>query len=592
MAACTCALVHMSGSSHRTPFVDNFKVSLSTSFTPLLTTLQQNLSRLRINSPYKSIREASVRMLDAFVDLMFEFVDDPRQPSQSNFAPVEETGEPVEVIAVEGEIPADFTEGVYIRNGANPVHGGLKSAVSIFGKTSCVWIEGEGMLHAVYFKREASGNWTITYNNRYVETETYLLEKEKNRPYILPAIEGNPSAVLMSFLLNSLRIGTPNKLYSNTSIIEHAGAFYSVAENHCPQKIDIRTLETLGNWSIGGAWTRPFTSHPKKAPGSGELVIIGTDAKKPYIEVGVVSADGTKLVHKVDLKFERSIVSHEIGVTQRYNVILNFPIILDVNRVLKGGSLIKYEEGKYSSIGVMPRYGNSDSVLWFPVETGCVYHLINCYENGDDEVVVMGCKARESFIPGPDFGLDKFEWFSRGLKHVDECGENMDQDGKLFSRAYEWRLNMKTGEVKEGYLTGTEFAVDFPLINPKFTGIENKYAYTQVVDSTASAAAGIVKYSGLAKLFLHERHVELSRAKVEYHMFPANTYCSGAAFVSKSGATEEDDGWIIAFVHDEDTDNSQVYIVDAKNISGELVAKIGLQSRVPYGFHGIFSSFG
>jgi len=36
---------------------------------------------------------------------------------QSNFAPVEEIGESVQVITVEGEIPDDFPEGVYIRNG-------------------------------------------------------------------------------------------------------------------------------------------------------------------------------------------------------------------------------------------------------------------------------------------------------------------------------------------------------------------------------------------------------------------------------------------------------------------------------------------
>ncbi|XP_051151594.1 carotenoid 9,10(9',10')-cleavage dioxygenase 1-like isoform X2 [Andrographis paniculata] len=564
MSISKCALIHMSSSADRTPFTHNFKPF---AVTPFKTAFQKNVPTLQINAPYRRLKEASVRLLDAFVDLMFVFVDEPLLPSQSNFAPVEEAGEAVQVSIVEGAIPDEFPEGVYIRNGANPLYGGLKSAVSIFGKTSSLWVEGEGMVHAVYFKKDGAGNWTTSYNNRYVETETYLLEKDKNRPYILPAAEGIPSAVLSSYLINLLRLRAGAKQYSNTNVVEHGGRFFSVTETHSPQEIDIHTLETLGDWTIDGAWTRPFTSHPKKVPGTGELLIMGCDNLKPYYEVGIISADGSKLVHKEDLKFDRTVISHEIGVTQR---------------------LIKYEKDKHSRIGVMPRYGNAESVKWFAVEPSCAFHLINCFENGDDEVVVMGCKGQESIIPGPDFGVDKFKWFSRGFKNVysvEENGENTDQDGMLFARAYEWRLNMKTGEVTEGYLTGTEFSMDFPLINPSFTGLKNRYAYTQVVDSSASSAAGMPKYSGLAKLHLEGTNDKL----VEYHMFPENTYCSGAAFVSKPGASEEDDGWIVAFVHDEDADKSQVYIVDANRISGGAVAKIGLNSRVPYGFHGIFS---
>lgn len=80
--------------------------------------------------------------------------------------------------------------------------------------------------------------------------------------------------------------------------------------------------------------------------------------------------------------------------------------------------------------------------------------------------------------------------------------------------------------------------------------------------------------------------------KVEYHMLPENTFCTGSAFVAKNGgAVEEDDGWIVTFVHNEAIDISQVYIVDAKKFSSEPVVRITLPSRVPYGFHGAFMPF-
>ncbi|XP_039060426.1 carotenoid 9,10(9',10')-cleavage dioxygenase-like [Hibiscus syriacus] len=76
--------------------------------------------------------------------------------------------------------------------------------------------------------------------------------------------------------------------------------------------------------------------------------------------------------------------------------------------------------------------------------------------------------------------------------------------------------------------------------------------------------------------------------KVEYHMFEKNTFCSGAAFVPKDKGVEEDDGWAITFVHNEDTNISQVLIIEAKSFTSKPVAKITLPLRVPYGFHGCF----
>ncbi|KAH9761198.1 hypothetical protein KPL70_000410 [Citrus sinensis] len=353
---------------------DHFKSRLSSAFKQL---------SLRISVP-KTIKNSFVKLLDVFVDQMFEFVDQPLLPSQRNFAPVDALREAVLVTNIDGEIPEDFPEGVYIRNGPNPLFGGLKSTKSMFGSSNHIWVEGEGMLHALYFKKETDGSWNVVYMNRHVESETFKQEKQRNRSSFLPAIEGDSLAILSAYLLNLLRFGKINKYISNTNIFEHAGKFYSVAENHMPQEIDIFTLETLGNWDVNGAWNRPFTSHPKKASGTGELVIMGVDATKPFVEIGVISADGDKLVHKVDLKLSRCSLCHEIGITQRYNVFLDYPLSIDLTRLAFGGPLIKYEHEGYAKIGIMPRYGDADSVKWFDVEPNCTFHIINCFEDGDE----------------------------------------------------------------------------------------------------------------------------------------------------------------------------------------------------------------
>ncbi|KAJ6856601.1 carotenoid 9,10(9',10')-cleavage dioxygenase-like [Populus alba x Populus x berolinensis] len=588
--------VNCSVQSRPSPFenIDRFKNRLSSSYKPLLKELQQLPMQLDVS---KSIRNASVKLLDAFVDSLFQFADQPVLPSQNNFAPVDELNEPLAITSVEGKVPYDFPEGVYIRNGPNPLFGGLKSTSSVFGKTGHMWIEGEGMLHALCFDKDSDGEtWTVLYNNRHVETETYKLEKQRDKPSFLPAIEGSPPAILLAYLLNMLRFGKVNKDLSNTNVFEHSGKFYSIAENHIPQEIDIFSLQTLGDWDINGTWHRPFNSHPKRAPGTGELVVFGVDAMKPFMELGVVSADGKRLVHKADLKFNRCTLSHDMGVTERYNVIMDFPLTIDIQRLIKGGPLIKFEKEEYARIGIMPRYGNADSIRWFEVEPNCTFHILNCFEEGD-EVVVRGCRSLESIISEScDVDLDKFEWVSGRLRSkgpVEQDPKHFKNDELLFCRSYEWRLNMETGEVKERNLTGTQFSIEFPMINPNFNGVKNKFGYAQTVHGLASATSGMPKFGGLAKLYFEEtankeweeseRHI-----KVEYHEFEGNTFCTGAAFVPKEGGLEEDDGWIITFVHDEDTDTSKVYIIDTKNFTSEPVAKITLPCRVPYGFHGAF----
>jgi carotenoid cleavage dioxygenase len=41
---------------------------------------------------------------------------------------------------------------------------------------------------------------------------------------------------------------------------------------------------------------------------------------------------------------------------------------------------------EHARIGIMPRYGNADSIKWFQVEPSCAFHLLNCFEEGTDEV--------------------------------------------------------------------------------------------------------------------------------------------------------------------------------------------------------------
>lgn len=60
-------------------------------------------------------------------------------------------------------------------------------------------------------------------------------------------------------------------------------------------------------------------------------------------------------------------------------------------------------------------------------------------------------------------------------------------------------------------------------------------------------------------------------------------------FVPRDAASpREDDGSILCFVHNEETKESELRIVNASDM--RLEASVKLPSRVPYGFHGTFES--
>jgi carotenoid cleavage dioxygenase len=57
-------------------------------------------------------------------------------------------------------------------------------------------------------------------------------------------------------------------------------------------------------------------------------------------------------------------------------------------------------------------------------------------------------------------------------------------------------------------------------------------------------------------------------------------------FVPRSDGSAEDDGWVLAYVYDANTDRSDVVVLDAQDFGGDPVATIHLPVRVPFGFHG------
>ncbi|KAF7144690.1 hypothetical protein RHSIM_Rhsim04G0033700 [Rhododendron simsii] len=111
------------------------------------------------------------------------------------------------------------------------------------------------------------------------------------------------------------------------------------------------------------------------------------------------------------------------------------------------------------------------------------------------------------------------------------------------------------------------------MVNRNRLGRKTQFAYLAIAEPWP-------KVSGFAK-------VDLSTGEVKKYIYGEEKYGGEPLFLPRDPNSEiEDDGYILAFVHDEKAWESELQIVNAMTL--ELEASIKLPSRVPYGFHGTF----
>jgi carotenoid cleavage dioxygenase len=79
---------------------------------------------------------------------------------------------------------------------------------------------------------------------------------------------------------------------------------------------------------------------------------------------------------------------------------------------------------------------------------------------------------------------------------------------------------------------------------------------------------------------------DLRTGTVEAHRFPRDSAVGEAVFAPSAPDAAEDDGHLLAFVHDPDRGATDLVVLAAQDLAGPPVARVHLPVRVPLGFHG------
>lgn len=259
---------------------------------------------------------------------------------RGNFAPIDRELDAF-ALEVEGAVP-DALDGVYLRNGPNPVDG-----------ASSHWFTGDGMLHAV----RLAGGRAQSYRNRYVRSVGF----------------GEPPS------------SERRRNSANTAVVGFAGSIYALVESSPPTRVTPE-LETVGEEDFGGALAgRPFTAHPLVDPVTREMHSFGYSPRPPYLTYYHIAADG-RLLKAEEIKVTGPTMMHGFAMSGRSVVFMDLPVVF-APELLGKTMPFRWSDSYPACLGVMPKGGGNADVVWAEIEPGYAFHILNAYEEGEDTVI-------------------------------------------------------------------------------------------------------------------------------------------------------------------------------------------------------------
>ena len=420
-------------------------------------------------------------------------------------------------LPVTGTIPAGL-DGRYLRIGPNPV------APEPAGYH---WFTGDGMVHGLAIQ-DGKALW---YRNRWIRSKAVAEARH---------VEAAPG---------------PRHLFDtvNTNVVEIGGRTFAVVEaGSYPVSLG-ETLDEQRYDAFGGMLAGSFTAHPHRDPKTGEHHAICYEGNDPgKVRHVVIDAAGA-VIREQPIAVKNGPMIHDCALTERFVVILDLPVTFSMKALIGGHSFpYRWNAGHQARVGLLPRHGSQEDIIWCPVAPGYAFHVANAYDDADGRVVIDLCVFETMFSDGTVHGPDAR---SRGLER--------------------WTVDSVARTVAIATIDAA--AQEFPRPDERYFGQPYRYAWTMATPTDPTD-----EFVGETKLFAHD----LVTGMRQVHEFGPNRHPGEFVFVPEAADSGEGEGWLIGYVVDLAHETTDLVILDARRFAGEPVATIRLPHRIPPGFHG------
>lgn len=457
--------------------------------------------------------------------------------------PLEDLNEEIvlDSLPVKGAIP-EWLQGTLIRNGPAKFHFG--------NQTIQHWFDGMAMLHAFTF-----GHGKVSYRNRFLKSSAYSEAVNHHNLRFMGFMQDPCWTIFRRFFTNFFPNLTPNYIQNaNVNVMKIAKNYVALTETPLPVRFDPETLETLGNLDYSDNLRKKFcfeSAHPhhdfdRKAVISLQIDF-GVDCT--YNMYRIEDEGPAKRVPFFSMKTDRASYIHSFGVTKRYVILVEYPLVLrPLDLLVHGGGFISQFEWlpkRNTRFHVIDR-SRGTLVKSFVTEAFFCFHHVNAYEDQDAVVVDL--------ISYPD-------------PQIVFGSAPVDQTRKL----ERFRLDLNNGSFEQRTLA--ESLMELPRIYyQKYNMHSYRYVYgvgfkypTSQDDSIA-----IIK-------------IDVQTGSIK-EWKEAGCLSGEPVFIPAPEGVKEDDGVLLSVGLA--NDRSFLLVLDARDLS-EL-ARAEVPHRIPYGLHGIF----
>ena len=431
-----------------------------------------------------------------------------------------------------GALPREL-DGTYVRNGPNP---------QFAPAGQYHWFDGDGMLHAVRFD-----GGRASYRNRWVRTRGFELERKRGR-------------ALWTGLLERRQFDNPEGAVKNTAnagLVCHAGRLLALHDQGEPYEVELPGLDTAGVFTANRRLRHPLAPHPKVDPATGEMFAIGySPVAKPHLQYSLFAADGGARAHHRDrapdrrhgprLRADRALR----GADEPPVHVRRAPLAARrADRALRAGARLVHRPPAAARVGQRGALVPGRAVLRLP--------------------------------RGERLGRRR----AGRARRVPPLGARPGRRPRAAARARgalaALALAHRPARQRDGARGSARREPRRPALDPPGEGRAARPLRVRVAAALRRAPAA------------RRRAPEVRPREAGGPGGPLRSARTGSGARGSSSRgparADEDDGWLLAFVHDEAEGQSELLVVDARELAAPPLARVQLPQRVPFGSHGLFS---
>lgn len=496
------------------------------------------------------------------------------------FASVDEHPDPKTCSVSTGQIPKDFPAGAILRIGPNGAY------------REEGWLDGDGLIQCVVISEDAA--LPPIFSSTYVDTRGRSLEREsantgkRFRGTLGAAPKG--FKMLQNLVQNGLDFRTTivQKDTCNTAMARSGKRVLALMEQSPPSEIQIsknggiKTIQSMARLD-GAVKEAPvnggsFSAHGRTDPKNGERIHVSyTSTERPFVRADIFDENWT-LKSSIGVDVPAPVMIHDCAITQKYLIILDFPLTVRPRRFLTNDFPVEYEPENGARIGLISRKGAE--AKWFTVDEGVVLHVANAFERQDGKVVVHGFKS----VPKGEISyiLDYTPAF-----------------------LHQWILDPQSGNVIEDHCLNGKELVEFPIVEDRFVGSDAGCIYGLQTTSiggpihTAKTPEAGVLLDGVLKFSTEESNTGAVVGR--YTLQDGWHFTSEPTVVTKTSGEghyvvlyatlvpeEGRQGNTFEAMAQDGSMKSRLVILDGEDISTGPICLIDLPFHVCYGLHSLF----